>query len=113
MATTTSTPTAAVSNRAALAAVIATGGKQYLVHEGDELLIERRPEGKTVSFTPLAVTKGGALQGARAPKVTATVLGPAKGPKLTIFKMRPKQGSRTKAGHRQALTRVRITAISV
>lgn len=95
-----------------LSAVIVTGGKQYLVREGDELAVEKLPEGKTVSFTPLAVTKAGALVNAKSPKVTAQIVGAAKGPKLVVFKMRPKKQSRVKTGHRQSLTTIRIERIS-
>ncbi len=95
-----------------LTAVIATGGKQYLVAEGDELAVEKLPEGKTLSFTPLAVTKAGALVPAKSPKVSATIVETVKGPKLVVFKMRPKQQSRVKTGHRQALTKIRIDRIS-
>ncbi len=82
-------------------AVIATGGKQYLVHEGDEVLVEKLPEEKTVSFKDLAGGK----------TVKASVLEQTKGEKLVIFKMKSKKRSRTKTGHRQQLTRLRIDQI--
>lgn len=102
----------ATSTKSDLTAVIVTGGKQYLVSEGDELAVEKLGEQQTVSFKPLAVTKAGALVPAKSPKVTATVLGATKGPKLVVFKMRPKKQSRVKTGHRQQLSRVRIDKIS-
>lgn len=102
----------ATTTKSDLSAVIVTGGKQYLVGAGDELAVEKLGDAKTVSFTPLAVTKAGSLVPAKNPKVAATVLGEAKGPKLTVFKMRPKKQSRTKAGHRQRLTRIRIDSIT-
>lgn len=95
-----------------LTAVIVTGGKQYLVTEGDEITVEKLADDQTVSFTPLAVTKAGSLVTAKSPKVTAAVLGAVKGPKLVVFKMRPKKQSRVKTGHRQKLTKIRIEKIS-
>ena len=102
----------ATSKKSDLTAVIVTGGKQYLVSEGDEIAVEKLGDTKTVSFTPLAVTKAGALVPAKSPKVTASVLEAVKGPKLVVFKMRPKKKSRVKTGHRQHLTKIRIAAIS-
>lgn len=84
-----------------ISAVIATGGKQYLVHEGDEVLVEKLPEQKTISFKSLSDGK----------TVTASVVEQAKGEKLVVFKMRAKKRSRKKAGHRQALTKLRIDKI--
>lgn len=83
-------------------AVIKTGGKQYLVKEGDELLVEKLGDQKTVSFTSLTDGK----------TVKATVVGPEKGPKLVVFKFRPKKKYRKKTGHRQGLTKIRIDKIS-
>lgn len=102
----------ATTTKSDLTAVIVTGGKQYLVSEGDELAVEKLADQKSITFKPLAVTKAGALVPAKSPKVTATVLGAVKGPKLVVFKMRPKKQSRVKTGHRQQLTQVRIDAIS-
>jgi large subunit ribosomal protein L21 len=102
----------ATSTQSDLTAVIVTGGKQYLVSEGDEIAVEKLGDQKTLTVTPLAVTKAGALVPAKSPKVTATVLGPVKGPKLVVFKMRPKKQSRVKTGHRQQLSQVRIDKIS-
>jgi large subunit ribosomal protein L21 len=102
----------ATSTKSDLTAVIVTGGKQYLVSEGDEIAVEKLGDAKTVTFKPLAVTKAGALVPAKSPKVSATVIGPAKGPKLIVFKMRPKKQSRVKTGHRQKLTTIRIDSIS-
>lgn len=102
----------ATTEKSDLTAVIVTGGKQYLVSEGDELAVEKLGGAKTVSLKPLAVTKAGALLPSKSPKVTATVLGDAKAPKLIVFKMRSKKQSRTKTGHRQQLSRIRIDSIS-
>ncbi|MSU75941.1 50S ribosomal protein L21 [Patescibacteria group bacterium] len=92
----------ATSTKDATNAVIKTGGKQYLVHEGDEVLVEKLTEEKTVSFKSLTDGK----------TVKASVVGPEKGPKLIVFKFRPKKKYRKKTGHRQGLTRIKIDKIS-
>ena len=94
-----------------LTAVIKTGGKQYLVAEGDKLAVEKIGDEKTASFVPLLVTKDGKVSTGSG-KVTAKVLGPVKGEKLTVFKMKSKKGYRRKAGHRQHLTEIQIDKIT-
>jgi large subunit ribosomal protein L21 len=98
-------------------AVIKTGGKQYRVEEGQILLVERlRDEpGATVELTPLLLAGDGdpvldADALAKAP-VKAEVVGHERGPKLRVFKFKPKRGYRRRTGHRQELTRLRITKI--
>ena len=98
-------------------AVIKTGGKQYRVEEGQTLLVERLPEdpGATVELTPLLLAGNGdpvldASALARSP-VRAEVVGHERGKKLRVFKFKPKRGYRRRTGHRQELTRLRITKI--
>ena len=101
-------------------AVIATGGKQYRVAVGDELDVERLAPGDdgTVTLHPVMVVDDDgavsatpdALDGA---SVTATVVGDARGPKLTVFMYRSKTGYRRKTGHRQRQSRIRIDAIDL
>jgi large subunit ribosomal protein L21 len=98
-------------------AVIKTGGKQYRVEEGQTLLVERLPDdpGATVELTPLLVAGNGdpvldAAQLAESP-VRAEIVGHERGPKLRVFKFKPKRGYRRRTGHRQELTRLRITKI--
>ncbi len=100
-------------------AVVSTGGKQYRVEAGGELIVERVPgdAGSTITFDRVllvgdgeAVTIGTpTVEGA---SVSATVLGEALGPKLIVFKFKQKATYRRKNGHRQHLTRVRIDEIS-
>ena len=99
-------------------AVIKTGGKQYSVQEGQTLLVERLPEevGATVALQPLLVAgdgdalfEGDGLAGAT---VRAEILAHERGPKLRVFKFKPKRGYKRRTGHRQELTRIRITGIS-
>jgi large subunit ribosomal protein L21 len=99
-------------------AVVKTGGKQYRVHEGQTLLVERLSvdEGATVDLQPLLVTGGEQpvfdAAGLGSASVQATVLGHERGPKLRVFKFKPKRGYKRRTGHRQDLTRIQITTIS-
>src|SRR6201989_1126949 len=98
-------------------AVIRTGGKQYRVIEGQTLLIERLPDdvGATVDLQTLLlagdgdpVFEGDALASAA---VQAEIVAHERGPKLRVFKFKPKRGYKRRTGHRQELTRIRITSI--
>jgi large subunit ribosomal protein L21 len=100
-------------------AVVSSGGKQYRVEAGSELVVERltADAGATITFNRVllvgdgeAVTVGTpTVQGA---SVSGTVLGEVLGPKLIVFKFKQKATYRRKRGHRQHLTRVRIDEIS-
>src|SRR5215207_10896222 len=99
-------------------AVIKTGGKQYRVQEGQTLLVERLPDepGATVDLVPLLLAGDGkdpVLDPAKLAKqlVKAEVVGHERGKKLRVFKFKPKRGYRRRTGHRQELTRLRITKI--
>ena len=99
-------------------AVVTTGGKQYRVEAGSELVIERLAVDDGASFTfdrVLLVGDGEAItvgtptvDGAT---VTGTVLGEELGPKLIIFKFKQKATYRRTRGHRQHLVRVRVDEI--
>lgn len=97
-------------------AVIATGGKQYVVGKGDELDIELIGDKKSVTFDPLLVfddkkTDVGTPT-VKGIKVKAQVVEPAvKGPKIKIRKFKAKKRVNKLTGHRQRFTRVKITAI--
>ena len=99
-------------------AVIKTGGKQYRVEEGTTLLVERLrdDEGATIALEPLLYADGDkSVLGGKdlgKVKVEATVVGHERGPKLRVFKFKPKRGYKRTAGHRQELTRLRVTGIS-
>lgn len=97
-------------------AIIATGGKQYKVSEGDIINVEKlgKAEGETVEFDVLAVNDGGLKVGSPvvdSAKVTATVLGDGKGKKIIVYKYKRKSGYHKKNGHRQAFTKVKIESI--
>jgi large subunit ribosomal protein L21 len=96
-------------------AVIKTGGKQYRVEEGQTLLVERLPDdpGATVELTTLLLAGDGNAQfdASKLAPVKAEIVGHERGKKLRVFKFKPKRGYRRRTGHRQELTRLRITKI--
>ena len=97
-------------------AVIKTGGKQYRVEEGTTLLVERLPddEGAKVELQPLLYAGDQTLFSADdlgKVKVEATVVGHERGPKIRVFKFKPKRGYKRTTGHRQELTRLQVTSI--
>ena len=87
-------------------AIIKTGGKQYKVSEGDEIIIEKLVfalvDGENVKIGQPKV------EGA---KVTASVVKNGKGPKIRIFKYKHKTNYRRRMGHRQPFTKVKIEKI--
>jgi large subunit ribosomal protein L21 len=101
-------------------AILRTGGHQYRVTEGETIRVERLdvPEGESVELADVLLVGGDGevrvgtplVDGAR---VRATVLGEAKGKKLTVFKYKPKNRYRIRTGHRQRYTRLQIDAIEV
>jgi large subunit ribosomal protein L21 len=100
-------------------AIIRAGGKQYKVAEGDVIEIERTKESSdTVEFVPLLVvddkgkTRSDKSDLADA-RVTATIVGETKGPKVNVAKYRNKTGYRRNAGHRQKYTSVQISGIKL
>jgi len=100
-------------------AIIKTGGKQYMVNEGDELVVEKldvESGAKVVFEEVLAVGDNGELKvgspmvaGA---KVEATVVANGRAKKVIVFKYKPKKDYRKKQGHRQPFTRVKIEKIN-
>jgi large subunit ribosomal protein L21 len=98
-------------------AIVRTGGKQYRVERGQRLLIERlaAKEGAEVSLEPLLYRSEEAVLDKASlaqVKVTAKVVEHVRGPKLRVFKFKPKRGYRRRTGHRQELTRIEVTDIS-
>ncbi|MEB3237970.1 MAG: 50S ribosomal protein L21 [Candidatus Sericytochromatia bacterium] len=99
-------------------AIIETGGKQIKVEEGRYIDVEKLPaaEGETIEFDRVLMVVGGDDVKVGAPVVAgAKVVGKVqrqwKGPKLIVYKMRPKKHYRRKNHHRQPYTRVMIEAI--
>ncbi len=99
-------------------AVIKTGGKQYRVAKDDIIKIEKLEgaAGATLEFSEVLMVGEGSSVKVGAPtvagaKVTAELVEQTRGPKVIAFKKRRRKNSRRKHGHRQDLTKVRITSI--
>jgi len=98
-------------------AIVRAGGRQEKVSVGDVLTIDRVAvaNGETLQLQPLLLVDGETVTSAASElsgvKVVAEVVEPAKGPKITILKYKNKTGYRKRQGHRQPLTRVKITSI--
>ena len=98
-------------------AIVKTGGKQYRVEQGQTLLVERLPEdeGAKVALEPLLLAGDAPVfdaDGLAGVTVGARVVEHLRGPKLRVFKFKPKQGYKRRTGHRQELTRIEITGIN-
>jgi large subunit ribosomal protein L21 len=99
-------------------AIVKTGGKQYRVERGQTLLVERLAvdEGANVALEPILYRSDDAVfdtAGLKKVKVTARVLSHERGEKLRVFKFKPKRGYKRRTGHRQELTRIEVTDISM
>ena len=97
-------------------AIVKTGGKQYRVEEGQTLLVERL-SGESVELQPLLYVDGStvidAIDDLSRVSVSARVVGQERGPKLRVVKFKPKRGYKRRTGHRQELTRIEVTNISL
>ena len=99
-------------------AVIESGGKQYKVSEGDVLELEKldAEAGSTITFDKVLAVSGenGLAVGDKASgaKIEAEVLEQHRGPKLLAFKKKRRKGYKRRVGHRQSLTKVKITGLS-
>ena len=99
-------------------AVIESGGKQYKVEKGTALLVDRldAKEGDKVALRPVmfrdkeVVAEPKELEKV---KVEATVAEHLRGPKIKVFKYKPKKGYRRRAGHRSELTRLEVTELKL
>jgi large subunit ribosomal protein L21 len=98
-------------------AVVATGGKQYRVEEGQTIQVERMGEpGTDVELTPVLLVDGsdvlatpGQLAGVT---VSARVVSEVRGPKIDGFTYKPKTNNRRRFGHRQTYATIEITGIN-
>jgi large subunit ribosomal protein L21 len=99
-------------------AVIESGGKQYKVEKGSSLLVDRlsAKEGEKVALRAVlfrdkeVVAEPKELEKV---KVEATVAEHLRGPKIKVFKYKPKKGYRRRAGHRSELTRLEVTELKL
>jgi large subunit ribosomal protein L21 len=99
-------------------AIVKTGGKQYRVERGQTLLVERlaADEGSNVALEPILYRSDDAVfdaAGLKKVKVTARIVAHERGEKLRVFKFKPKRGYKRRTGHRQELTRIEVTDISM
>ena len=98
-------------------AIIATGGKQYKVSEGDVIKVEKLDveAGNTVTFDQVVAVSDGSLkvgEDVANASVTATVMEQGRGKKIIVYKYKRKTGYHKKIGHRQAYTQVKIDKIN-
>ena len=98
-------------------AIIATGGKQYKVSEGDVIKVEKlaAEAGETVTFDQVIAVSDKALKvgdDVASATVSATVMEQGRGKKVIVYKYKRKTGYHKKNGHRQAYTQVKIDKIN-
>ena len=95
-------------------AVVRTGGKQYRVHPGDKIVVEKLDGNAGDKITlgdVLLAGNGGDLKKTDGLTVAAEIVAQAKGEKVTVFKKRRRHNYRRKKGHRQQHTILKIVAI--
>lgn len=98
-------------------AIIATGGKQYKVSEGDEIRVEKLDVevGSTVTFDQVIAVSEKELKVAgdvAGVTVTGTVTDQGKAKKVVVYKYKRKTGYHKKNGHRQLYTQIKIDKIN-
>jgi len=97
-------------------AIIATGGHQYIVQEGDTLEVELLAADKKAEFEPLLVIDGDkttvGTPSVAGVKVTAEVLGEVRGEKVTAIRYKAKKRVNKVHGHKQHLTQIKISKIA-
>lgn len=99
-------------------AIVESGGKQYKATPGKTIEVDRLPLeiGETIELDRVLLLSDGktvsvgkpTVKGAR---VKASVVAQVKGPKIVVFKYKPKNRYRVKTGHRQRYTRLQIEEI--
>lgn len=98
-------------------AIIATGGKQYKVSEGDVIKVEKltAEDGVTVTFDQVVAVSDGSMKVGKdvaSATVSATVVEQGRDKKVIVYKYKRKSGYHKKNGHRQAYTKVKIEKIN-
>ncbi|HEY0188533.1 MAG TPA: 50S ribosomal protein L21 [Cellulomonas sp.] len=98
-------------------AIVKAGGRQEKVAVGDVVVVDRiaAEAGSTVELPALLLVDGAAVTTDAAAlakvKVTAEVVRAERGPKIDILRYKNKTGYRRRQGHRQELTRLKVTGI--
>ena len=99
-------------------AIIATGGKQYKVSEGDVIKVEKieAEAGNTVTFDQVIAVSDDTLKvgsDVANATVSATVIEQGRYRKVIVYKYKRKSGYHKKNGHRQYFTQVKIDKINL
>jgi large subunit ribosomal protein L21 len=99
-------------------AIIEDGGKQYRAIEGGTIEVDYYPSevGEQIDLERILLVANGDTYTIGDPlvagaKIQATVVDQVKGPKVVVFKYKPKKRYRVKTGHRQKYTRLMIDSI--
>lgn len=99
-------------------AIVESGGKQFTAVEGSTIEVDRLPVemGQQVTLDNVLLLVDGDAISVGAPtvkgaQVKTTVVGHVKGPKIVVFKYRPKKRYRVKSGHRQQYTQLKVDSI--
>ncbi|MCR4278955.1 MAG: 50S ribosomal protein L21 [bacterium] len=100
-------------------AVVKTGGKQYIVKEGDVLNVEKLEveQGKTITLDTLLIAEEDASKmdvgtPSLGEKVSAEIIEQGRAKKVEVIKYKPKVRYRRRVGHRQPFTKIKITKIA-
>ncbi|MFE5775869.1 MULTISPECIES: 50S ribosomal protein L21 [Brachybacterium] len=99
-------------------AIVRAGGRQEKVSVGDTIVINRvaGEPGQSVDFTPVLLVDGDSVTSAKGDldkvTVSAEKVEDLRGPKIRILKYKNKTGYKKRQGHRQELTRLKITGIA-
>lgn len=101
-------------------AILECGGKQYKAVEGTTIDVDRMTveAGQEIALDSVLLFVDGdtvkvGTPSVKGAKITATVEDEVKGPKLVVFKYRPKKRIRVKTGHREKYTRLMIKSIEM
>lgn len=101
-------------------AIVESGGKQYRAVEGGFIEVDLLPNeaGQAVEIDQVLMVVDGddvkvGTPTVKGSKVQATVVKHIKGPKVVVFRYRPKKRYRVKTGHRQQYTRLKIETIGM
>jgi large subunit ribosomal protein L21 len=99
-------------------AVVESGGKQYKVEVGSSLLVDRlsAKQGDKIALRAVMFRDKAVVAEPKElekVKVEATVTEHLRGPKIKVFKYKPKKGYRRRAGHRSELTKIEVTEVKL
>ena len=99
-------------------AIIATGGKQYKVSEGDVIKVEKLDAkvGESFTFDQVLIVNNGEVKvgdpNVAGASVEASVVSEGRGKKVIVYRYKRKSGYHKKNGHRQSYTEVKIEKIN-